>query len=170
MKKLISIAVLLFAALAMQAQTYVDLGLPSGTKWVSANAPGFYTYDEAVRLFGSCLPTAAQFEELLSECDSTWIGSGYKFTSRRNGNSIFLPAAGSSDGHCVGYDGEYWSSTIDDYESAYNLEFWRGRSIKSASSDVAKGLIKAFNLDSSRMYVTKSLKDFAYSVRLVQNK
>ena len=53
---------------------YVDLGLPSGTKWKSANETGgyngFYTFDEAVSTFGDKLPTKEQFEELKNNC--TW--------------------------------------------------------------------------------------------------
>ena len=43
------------------AAGYVDLGLPSGTKWKSTNEiggnNGFYTYDEAISAFGDKLPT-----------------------------------------------------------------------------------------------------------------
>ncbi len=43
---------------------YVDLGLPSGTKWKSVNEAGdengFYTYDEAIKAFGNKLPTKKQ--------------------------------------------------------------------------------------------------------------
>ena len=55
---------------------YVDLGLPSGTKWKNMNETNadddydFYTYDEAVRVFGDSLPNYKQFRELLTYC--TW--------------------------------------------------------------------------------------------------
>ena len=62
----------------MQAQKtkvatgYTDLGLPSGTIWKNFNATGFYTYDDAVKQFGSRLPSKAQWEELKAECQWLW--------------------------------------------------------------------------------------------------
>ena len=40
------------------------------------------------------MPSTAEFVELLEYCDWEFTGSGYKVTSKINGNSIFLPAAG----------------------------------------------------------------------------
>lgn len=93
---------------------YVNLGLPSGTKWRTSNAAGFYTYEEAVAQFGNRLPTKEQWEELRAECQWSWTGSGYTVIGP-NGNSITLPAAGyrpseGSTGH-VGMGGTYWTST-----------------------------------------------------------
>ncbi len=93
---------------------YVNLGLPSGTKWRTSNAAGFYTYEEAVAQFGNRLPTKEQWEELRAECQWSWTGSGYTVTGP-NGNTITLPAAGfhqtnESTGH-VGAVGTYWTST-----------------------------------------------------------
>ena len=56
---------------------YVDLGLPSGTKWKTSNettgyARVFYSYDEAVSEFGNRLPTREQFEELRRYCSWEW--------------------------------------------------------------------------------------------------
>ena len=36
---------------------FVDLGLPSGTLWAEKNEEGYFTYDEAMKLFNkeSCL-------------------------------------------------------------------------------------------------------------------
>lgn len=111
------------------AQGYTDLGLPSGTIWKNFNATGFYTYDEAVSQFGNRLPTKEQWEELKSECQWSWTGSGYKVTGP-NGNSISLPAAGSRycDGgvYYVGSRGYYWSSTPRDSENAWRLFFGSG--------------------------------------------
>ena len=47
---------------------YVDLGLPSGTLWKGKNEGGWYTYEEAISMFGNLLPTKEQFEELIN----TW--------------------------------------------------------------------------------------------------
>ncbi|MCR5352383.1 MAG: hypothetical protein K6E35_07845 [Bacteroidales bacterium] len=75
--------------------TFVDLGLPSGRQWASENAPGHYTYDEAVEAFGDCLPKGAAMVELIEECKVEWNDQkkGLDITGP-NGNSIFLPAAG----------------------------------------------------------------------------
>ncbi|MBR5854562.1 MAG: hypothetical protein IKY87_02635, partial [Paludibacteraceae bacterium] len=65
------------------------------------------------------MPTDAEFAELREQCTWTWTTQngvkGYKVTSKSNGNSIFLPAAGyryvsSLDG--AGSDGYYWSSSL----------------------------------------------------------
>ena len=107
-------------------QKYVDLGLPSGTLWKDSNEDGYYAYDEAVRKFGSRLPTKAQFEELKDKCTWTWMGNGYKVTGP-NGNSITFPATGirGYTGEVVdlGKNGSYWSSTPYDSEFAWNLIF-----------------------------------------------
>lgn len=83
------------------------------------------------------MPTTADFQELIDNTNSEWVdnynGTGVK--GRRfaasNGNSIFLPAAGSRDGTSLGSAGSYgyyWSSSLgsDDPSSAYNLYFSSG--------------------------------------------
>ena len=64
------------------------------------------------------MPTDDEINELLDYCTFTWTSkywvSGYKVTSLRNGNSIFLPAAGWRNGPSLndaGSGGYYWSST-----------------------------------------------------------
>ena len=79
------------------------------------------------------MPTRAEQEELINNCTWTWSTRngvrGYKVTSKTNGNSIFLPAAGYRTGtsvYTVGSFGYYWSSSL--YESipnsAYGLYFY----------------------------------------------
>ena len=157
---------------------YVDLGLPSGTKWatmnVGAESPEDYgdyfawgetepksyydwstykwcngSYDTQIKYctdsyygtvdnkttldlsddaayvnWGSSwrMPTRAELDELRNTSYTTWIWTtqngvkGYKVTSKTNGNSIFLPAAGcrlSSGLYDAGSGGLYWSSSLD---------------------------------------------------------
>ena len=106
---------------------YVNIGSDiSGTK-----------YDVAHVKWGGnwVMPTLDDIKELLDNCTSEWTTlngvNGMKFTSKINGNSIFLPAAGYrwNDGFdYVGTDGFYWSSTRtpDGSYSAYNLYFFSG--------------------------------------------
>jgi hypothetical protein len=78
--------------------------------------------DDAARanLGGSWrMPTDAELTELREQCTWTWTTqngvNGYKVTSKSNGNSIFLPAAGYrhvSSLHDAGSDGRYWSSSL----------------------------------------------------------
>lgn len=63
-------------------------------------------------------PTYSEWVELLTRCDYAWTTqngvNGFLFTAR-NGNSIFLPAAGSrmdADSSHVGSGGYYWSSSL----------------------------------------------------------
>ena len=124
MKKLLLVCVLFFAALAMNAQSFVDLGLPSGTKWKTQNQQGFYTYDSAISSFGDRIPTMEQWEELQIECSWNWTGGGYLITGP-NGNSITLPAAGYSRNGNVessGVIGIYWAYEYADSYLAWN--FW----------------------------------------------
>lgn len=52
-------------------------------------------YDAATKNWGAewAMPTTAQLNELIKECEWEYTGAGYKVTGP-NGNSIFLPAAG----------------------------------------------------------------------------
>ena len=100
---------------------------------------GNASYDVARKLWGGTwrLPTRAEFEELLDEDNCTWEWTtqsgvnGYKVTSKVNGTSIFLPAAGYRDGTSLddaGSVGYYWSSTPDwsNTDCAYILKFRSG--------------------------------------------
>lgn len=128
MKRILFLLTVVITALTMSAQTYVDLGLPSGTLWKDKNEPGpFCTYDEAFSKFGDAIPAKWQFEELISKCTWQWTGNGYKVIGL-NGKSIFLPAAGNrgragDELYAVGTDGTYWSSTYDGEKHAWFLSF-----------------------------------------------
>lgn len=65
-----------------------------------------------------CVPTKEQYDELLDNTTYQWNGQsgGYTFTSKTNGNSIFLPCAGISFNggrHNTNW-GYYWSSTLNE--------------------------------------------------------
>ena len=81
------------------------------------------------------MPTRAEFEELIdnTEQEWTWVNNVYgrKFTSKTNGNSIFLPAAGNrSDGNLdyTGWGGIYCSSSLIENApyNAWYLGFYSG--------------------------------------------
>ncbi len=97
------------------------------------------------------MPTHAEVKELEDNCTGTWTTQngvkGYKVTSKTNGNSIFLPAAGYRDGSYLIYAGsygDYWTSSLytDSSNYAYYLSFspdflssnlnnrYRGRSVR----------------------------------------
>ena len=66
------------------------------------------------------MPTKAEQDELIYNCTWTWTTqnrvNGYKVTSKKNGNSIFLPAAGYRNNSLLydaGSRGFYWSSSLD---------------------------------------------------------
>ena len=75
------------------------------------------------------MPTFAEQDELCTQCTWTWDSTknGYKVTSKKNGNSIFLPAAGFHyySGPSAFGSGVYWSSSLNPGSSydAYGLDF-----------------------------------------------
>lgn len=106
-------------------------------------------YDVAHVKWGSNwrMPTKDNIMELLNNCTSERATpnnvEGRKFTSKINGSSIFLPAAGSrwsGELYDVGTRGEYWSSTPNAKNGAYFLSFhssgayWGGSSLENGLS------------------------------------
>lgn len=76
------------------------------------------------------MPTRAEQDELRNTDNCTWEWktnyngtgvNGYLVTSKKNGNSIFLPASGyrGSSVNYVGSLGYYWSSSLDEGDSNY---------------------------------------------------
>ena len=119
---------------------YVDLALPSGNAWAKVNYGASAETDYGTYLdwdrrgavsqsWGTQwkTPTKTEFQELIDNCTWTWEPrdgiNGYKVTGK-NGNSIFLPAAGYQWGS---YDQSvnsrlyYWTDTKASYNDAYAL-------------------------------------------------
>ena len=104
--------------------------------WSGAGSPDNKTVldpeDDVVRvkLGGSWrMPTKEEFDELRSICTSEWVTMngvpGLKFTSNKNGNSIFLPAAGYRYCDYVHEDGSYgcyWSSSLGTNHPSYGYQ------------------------------------------------
>ena len=71
---------------------------------------------------GKCrIPTKEQLQELIDKTTSTWTTqngvSGRLFTSKTNGNSIFIPADGYGSNYSmdyVGYSGYLWGSSLNE--------------------------------------------------------
>ena len=75
------------------------------------------------------IPTEYEFNELINNCSITWTSSngvyGLEFVSKKNGNSIFIPAAGyyydvEKDASSFGY---YWTSSLDINDSTKARQF-----------------------------------------------
>ncbi|MBO5810291.1 MAG: hypothetical protein J6R32_05630 [Bacteroidales bacterium] len=116
--------------------TYIESNSKTYGKSIS-DIKGNSQYDAARANWGGDwrMPTEKEMQELIDKC--TWIWTtqngvkGYKVTSKTNGNSIFLPAAGSRHGSSlIRGHGDYWVSSPDGYRSdgrAYSLYFERSR-------------------------------------------
>lgn len=85
-----------------------------------------------------CMPTEDEWQELYDNTTSEWTDdyngtavAGRVFTSKNNGRTLFLPAAGyrsGTDVYDVGSDGNYWSSSLysDRSRNAYRMKFYSG--------------------------------------------
>ena len=127
---------------------YIDLGLASHTLWSNSNEGNgnFYTYDEAISLFGSGIPTMKQYEELINACDWYWTGYGC-YAVGPNGNVLYFPARGVMIDKKI-YKGEGRYCTVDRNE-------W--------------GHTYYFSVDSERVLVHFGLHSDQYNVRLVKS-
>lgn len=97
-----------------------------------------------------CMPTKKQFEELLSYTvyERTTLNgvNGQKFTSKINGNYIFLPSAGErmfSSSNMIGKTGYYWSSTLStsmEYQDNAIILLCGGGGVSTSGAPRAYGL------------------------------
>ncbi len=116
------------AALALRSvimpipNEYVDLGLPSGTKWAKCNlgaknptSEGFHYPWKNTQSFSSQLPNRAQYLELIYECTWEEISGGHKIIGP-NGNSIILPNTHACDNND--------NNTYVEYAGSNNSYYW----------------------------------------------
>ena len=109
----------------------------SWSKYTSGDATLESSDDAVIVNLGGTwrMPTHKEWQDLYNECTWTWTTlngvSGYKVSSKKNNNYIFLPAAGYRSGASsdyVGSGGYYWSSQV--YSSnvfgAWNMYFHSG--------------------------------------------
>ena len=106
------------------------------------------------------MPTKEQLQELLDNTTNEWVKdyndihelNGRVFTSKTNGNTLFIPAAGyriGSSVHTVGFMAYVWSSTLDDRYPHY--------------AHILVG-------DSYRIHTSKEWRNSEFSVRAIMNK
>ena len=93
-------------------------------------------YDVAIVRWGNGwrLPSSEEFDELCKQCEWKWVSigghNGYIVTSK-NGNSIFLPAAGWRDESSPmdeGKSGHYWSATPNETDPNYASDLFFNKS------------------------------------------
>lgn len=94
--------------------------------------------DVAHKLLGGNwrMPTAVEYQELYDNCTSSWTAdynssgvAGRVFTSKNNGNTIFLPASGYYNGTTLssrGSGGFYWLSSWSSSSASRCLRFDSG--------------------------------------------
>ena len=77
------------------------------------------------------MPTIAEIQELFDNTTSEWTTvngvNGRKFTSKSNGNAVFLPAAGYRNGSGLYYQstyGGYWSASLNESNPYYALRLY----------------------------------------------
>ena len=119
---------------------YYDVSTSAFTKYNSTSGlilanedDGCYLAEKSMRM-----PTKEECEELIANTDHDWTDNydsrgikGMTFTSKTNGNSIFVPAVGAVYGGVLssfGLLGVFWSSSLSSssVEEAFYLYFLSG--------------------------------------------
>lgn len=124
------------------------------------------------------MPNLVQMQELVENCTYEWITvngvNGGKFTSKTNGNSIFIPADGSRVNTRLydwGISGHYWSGTplldVDDYAGSilltsgflnWNNRFYRYRGLP-VRPVISESITSPLRLSSSVVGLVKGEKE-----------
>ena len=105
------------------------------------------------------MPTSEEYEELQENCTWTWTKrgghNGYMVTSNKNGNSIFLPAAGTwmdSDLGDVGSSGYYWSNTLYQGDPGYAIHVLFDSDVVIVGADKYKKIYRCYGLSVRPVY------------------
>ncbi len=172
MKRFILFTILFIFVLQAYAQSYVDLGLPSGTLWKDINEDGgLYTHEQAMSKYGfNSLPSIEQLIELRDSCHWVRTDSGY-IVYGPNNNYICMPLTGYW--HCVywkdrsggkDYYGSIWSSdqyywsrselgalylaySIGDYEHDGYVSVWGDKACDRRAVRLVKGAHTSWFVD-----------------------
>jgi len=123
MRRNLLVIVSLFIVFSSTFAQYVDLGLPSGTKWKSQSESNSYTFADALQYYDGFLPTSGQFQELIENCTWEWTGKGYQVIGK-NGKSIYLSANFKRGNDLFG---AFWSKTNDGADGYYGLLCYKSR-------------------------------------------
>lgn len=156
---------------------YIDLGLPSGIKWASCNLggvnpwdfgnyySGYSAYTKGVAVpEGYSIPGSGNFEELIENCEVKTVTynnvQGNMFTSKINGNKIFLPFAGWYDdrGKYYSNGARYWSFTRKE-GAGYNTYLHYGLYLMNDYAYVD------FDIDGGSYHASR----YRYSIRLIHD-
>lgn len=94
------------------------------------------------------IPTWEEWEELIENCKWSWKTlddvKGYEVISKRNGNSLFLPAAGYYEGSTLRHVntlGRYWSSSLYvSFPASAQFLMINRRNVKNDTNDRCIGL------------------------------
>ena len=114
------------------------------------------------------IPTPEHLKELINETTSDWVKmdnvNGRLFTSKKNGKSIFIPAAGLAWDGSVANSGDYgnvWSSMLSSGNVDYGqyLSFYSGDASLSVNDRYSGFSIRGV-LDKSALKVSDSHKHF----------
>lgn len=79
------------------------------------------------------MPTSAEVEELISECNWVWQKGGYLVISKVNNNSIFIPSAA--------YCAKYWTSDLSKYSDGSDILYVSPSEYKKTYNDRCKGIL-----------------------------
>ena len=90
-------------------QGFVDLGLPSGTRWHDYSETGLYSYQEAANKYKDRMPTWGQCEELINNCTWERFNTFIHITSKINGNSIYMYS--NNDNTYSFLQGDFWTKS-----------------------------------------------------------
>ena len=128
--------------------SYTENNSKTYNKHMMVDIAGNSQYDAARANWGSTwrMPTEKEFQELKDQCIWTWTSqgghSGYRVTSKTNGNSIFLPAAGGRFRESlfnVGSYGYYWPAGPSGTSFGRSLFFYSSGVAPQNSGERASG-------------------------------